>query len=405
MIRGKLYHYLESKKETPQQDTMKEDEKAVYEDEHKHSRQKKEPRYDLHSAGTHLGFHHPRVKDTLNPIGHKQRRDAHLEAHKKENRLSINARAEGKHDLGLHHSAKSEWHKAQADAHHAMTNKDYHSGNKFSPEDDHKIQHAENDYLTHKDVLRDTRAIITHKDQTKVGKIQQMMANEKKKQRKKTKVGGGHRGFHHPDMKKLKTAGDHLDRHRYHDSLASMYGAEAKRHEKHAEMAQDSIGKDWVKRLREKERWHGAQSARHKDRHSELKENKKQSNKSLMDGYPELQKAVVRKQGLEKSLKFKKTGKEIKEGIEKRILELEKKIAIREVKLSKTPPQDKVDNLLGENETQPAVATETDPLKDWQIKSWKRKIKEFELLCENLKEKQTYELQEFDLTRYFAEAS
>ena len=36
MIRGKLYHYLESKKETPQQDTMKEDEKAVYEDEHKH---------------------------------------------------------------------------------------------------------------------------------------------------------------------------------------------------------------------------------------------------------------------------------------------------------------------------------------------------------------------------------
>ena len=124
-----------------------------------------------------------------------------------------------------------------------------------------------------------------------------------------------------------------------------------------------------------------------------------------MDGYPELQKAVVRKQGLEKSLKFKKTGKEIKEGIEKRILELEKKIAIREVKLSKTPPQDKVDNLLGENETQPAVATETDPLKDWQIKSWKRKIKEFELLCENLKEKQTYELQEFDLTRYFAEAS
>jgi len=155
--------------------------------EHQDSRQKKEPRIKKHAIGTHLGYYHPRVKDILNPIGHKKHRDAHLEAHEKQNKLAKKARAEGKHDLDLHHSAKSEWHKAQADAHDVMTNKRYHRGDMVMGEDKDKRHFAGWGYDRHKEILSDIRARITDKDKTKVGKIQQMMANEKKKQGEKTK--------------------------------------------------------------------------------------------------------------------------------------------------------------------------------------------------------------------------
>ena len=162
--------------------------KVVQVKEHEDSRQKKSSldiNYANHEVAGSLGYHHRRVKHTLNTKGHEQAKDFHMDKHEENNKSAMEARAKGKHNLALHHSAKSEWHKAQADAHDVMTNYDYHRGKVIPHKDQEKLDHAKNDYDTHRRVIRDSIESQTDSDKTKAGKIQQMMAKEKDKQSKR----------------------------------------------------------------------------------------------------------------------------------------------------------------------------------------------------------------------------
>lgn len=96
---------------------------------------------------------------------------------------------------------------------------------------------------------------------------------------------------------------------------------------------------------------------------------------------------------LSKSLKFKKTGKEIKEGIAKKIGECQAKLTV----LKEVVPVEKKTISAGD-EDQPVAATEN-PNK-WRIESLERRIKNYETISRNLKDNQTYEIDQWELTEY-----
>ena len=494
--------------------------------------------YAKHEVAGSMGYHHDRVKDTLNTKGHEQSKDYHMDKHEENNKSAMEARAKGKHNLALHHSAKSEWHKAQADAHKVMTNYDYHMGEVIPHKDQEKIDHAKNDYDTHRRVIRDSIESQTDSDKTKAGKIQQMMAKERsmkslenypmlksrvKAHQRRTKSGKVVSVKEHQDSRQKKSPFDHAKYSFYNKKAEDFWKNNNKENRKKAlEGAIPSINaKDWsndnyenltpmirgklyhyleaqtpkdtmqadekavfddehknrpgtpkdtmqgkklktvsesyswgnlikvesgnkwkailhpeniesVRKLKagesysfkdeQKMDWKvtatsedgnyniegkgGGKKGHFEIKDKSIKEPKYEPNEQARKSWGKWRTANPSKaegKSLEKSLKFKKTGKDINEGIAKRIMELEKKIAVREVKLAKTPPQDKLADKYEVEHDVPQ--TETDPLKDWQIKNWKQNIQDFELLCKNLKEKQTYELQEHELKRYFGEAS
>ena len=106
-----------------------------------------------------------------------------------------------------------------------------------------------------------------------------------------------------------------------------------------------------------------------------------------------LQKSLkaLQEASLTKSLKFKKTGKEIKAGIAKRIAEFQAKIAV----FKAVPAKANSDNSIHSEHS----AHVDDPNK-WRIESLERRIKDYETISRNLKDNLTYELDKYELTDY-----
>lgn len=101
---------------------------------------------------------------------------------------------------------------------------------------------------------------------------------------------------------------------------------------------------------------------------------------------------AMREAPLAKSLKFRKTGKEIKQGIARKIAECEAKIAV----FKAVPPDVK-----GKHTTEQPEGTGTNANPNqWRIDSLQRRIKNYETVSRNLKDGQTYDLDRYELTEY-----
>ena len=97
---------------------------------------------------------------------------------------------------------------------------------------------------------------------------------------------------------------------------------------------------------------------------------------------------------LTKSLKIKKSGKEIKEGIARKIGECQAKIAV----FKAIPAKANSDNSLHSEHS--SHSSHVDDSNKWRIESLERKIKDYETISRNLKDNLTYELDRYELTDY-----
>jgi len=106
---------------------------------------------------------------------------------------------------------------------------------------------------------------------------------------------------------------------------------------------------------------------------------------------------ALKEANLQKSLRFKKTGKEIKEGIAKRIAECQAKITV----LKEMPVPAKVDEGKEISDVPVGATPETSESPNkWRIESLERRIKDYETISRNLKDNQTYEIDKWELTEY-----